>query len=101
MLVGNVVTYGHHAKTISPNFSLEKKIKRAIRLRIKGIKWEGNKGIHDNVQLTLYIGTHKQDLHFPVIIAPSAETSPLCHFTHTYNYLDWFTPGKHPKLKES
>jgi hypothetical protein len=41
MLVGNVVTSGHHARTVSPSFSLEKKKeKKAIRLRIKGIEWD-------------------------------------------------------------
>jgi hypothetical protein len=40
MLVGNTITFGHHARTMSPNFSLEKKKdEKEIRLRIKGIEW--------------------------------------------------------------
>jgi hypothetical protein len=40
ILVGNAVTSGHHARTVSPIFSLEKKkIPKEIRLRIKGIEW--------------------------------------------------------------
>jgi hypothetical protein len=38
MLVGNDVTFGHHARTMSPNCSLEIK-SEAIRLKIKGIEW--------------------------------------------------------------
>jgi hypothetical protein len=42
MLVGNVVTSGHQARTMSLSSSLEaqkKKIKKTIKLRIKGIEW--------------------------------------------------------------
>jgi hypothetical protein len=39
MLVGNTVTSGHHARRVSPSFSLEKKKPKKIRLRIKGIGW--------------------------------------------------------------
>jgi hypothetical protein len=46
MLVGNVVTSSHHARTMSPNFSLEKKKKtKEIRLREKGIEY-GTKQWH-------------------------------------------------------
>jgi hypothetical protein len=45
------------------------------------------------------VGTHRKDLHFPVITAPFAQTFPLHHFTHLHD-LDWSLPGKHPKLEE-
>jgi hypothetical protein len=37
MLVVNVVTTGHHARTVSSSYSLEKK--KTIRQRVKGIEW--------------------------------------------------------------
>jgi hypothetical protein len=38
MLVGNTFTSGHHARIVSPDFSLENKIAKTIR--IKGIEWD-------------------------------------------------------------
>jgi hypothetical protein len=38
VLVGNTVTTGHHAWTMSSSYSLEKK--KEIRQIIKGIEWE-------------------------------------------------------------
>jgi hypothetical protein len=38
MLVGNTITSGHHARTMSPNVSLEKKIPKEIR--IESIEWD-------------------------------------------------------------
>jgi hypothetical protein len=42
MFVDNVVTSGHQARTVALNYSLEaqnKKIKRTIKLRVKGNEW--------------------------------------------------------------
>jgi hypothetical protein len=59
----------------------------------------GNNDIYDKVQLSLYKGTHRQDLDFLVITAPHAQTLTPRHLIHLHD-LDWFSPGKHPKLED-
>jgi hypothetical protein len=52
MLVGNVVTTGHHARAVFPNYSLKRKINKInIKNELNGL---GNNCIHDKVQLTLF-----------------------------------------------
>jgi hypothetical protein len=81
MLVGNAVTTGHHARAVSSNYSLERKINK--KKTTKALNGIGNTFIHDKVQLTLYRVTHMYDLHFPVITAPLAQTflTPSHEFT--------------------
>jgi hypothetical protein len=56
ILVGNVVTTGHHARAVSHNYSLERKNNKIkSKKELNGI-W--NNCIHDKVQLTLFRGTH-------------------------------------------
>jgi hypothetical protein len=56
MLVGNIVTTGHHAREVSSNYSLERENnKTKSKKELNGI---GNNCIHDKVQLTLYRGTN-------------------------------------------
>jgi hypothetical protein len=57
VLVGNVVTTGHHARAVSPNYSLERKSNK-IKSQ-KALNGLGNNCIHDKVQLTLFRGTHR------------------------------------------
>jgi hypothetical protein len=76
MLVGNVFTSGHQARTMSLNSSIEAQKKKTTRLRIKGLNGLGKKGIHDKFHLPLYRGTHRQDLHFPVITVPLPKHFP-------------------------
>jgi hypothetical protein len=57
MLVGNVVTTGHHARAVSPSYSLERKSNK-IKGK-KALNWLGNNCILDKVQLTLFRGTHR------------------------------------------
>jgi hypothetical protein len=40
-----------------------------------------------------------KDLHFPVIIAPFAQTFPLRHFTHAYMTLIGYHMVNTPKLR--
>jgi hypothetical protein len=57
ILVGNVVTNGHHATEVSSSYSLERKINnKKSKNALNGL---GNNFIHDKVHLTLYRGTHK------------------------------------------
>jgi hypothetical protein len=56
MFVGNAVTTGHHARAMSPNYSLERK-RNKIKSK-KTLNGLGNNCIHDKVQLTLFRGTH-------------------------------------------
>jgi hypothetical protein len=57
MLVGNTITTGHHARAVSPNYSLERKINKIkSKNALNGL---GNICIHDKVQLTLFRGTHR------------------------------------------
>jgi hypothetical protein len=57
MLVGNIVTTGHHARAVSSSYSLERKInKKKSKKELNGL---GNTCIHEKVHLTLYRGTHK------------------------------------------
>jgi hypothetical protein len=57
MLVGNAVTIGHHARTVSSNCSLEiKSNKTKSKKTLNGL---GNNDIHDKVQLALYRGTQR------------------------------------------
>jgi hypothetical protein len=57
MLVGNVVTTGHHARAVSSIYSLERKRnKTKSKKELNGL---GNNCIHDKMQLNLYRGTHR------------------------------------------
>jgi hypothetical protein len=56
MLVGNIVTIGHHARAVFSIYSLERKINNTkSKKELNGL---GNNFIHDKVHLTLYRGTH-------------------------------------------
>jgi hypothetical protein len=57
MLVGNIVTTGHHVRVVSPSYSLERKSNK-IKGK-KALNELGNIRIHDKVQLTLFKGTHR------------------------------------------
>ena len=54
----------------------------------------GNIFIHDKVQLTLFRGTHRQAIHFPVIIAPICLDIPY-HLTYLHG-LDLSSLGNIP-----
>jgi hypothetical protein len=47
VLVGNTVTTGHHARTVSPDYLLSKKKENEITKRIKGMNGLGKNCIHD------------------------------------------------------
>jgi hypothetical protein len=59
MLVGNIVTIGHHARAVSPSYSLERKSNKIKKQSKNALNGMGNNCIHDKVQLTLYKGTHR------------------------------------------
>jgi hypothetical protein len=57
MLVGNAVTTSHHARAVSPNYSLERKNNKIkSKNALNGL---GNNCIHDKLQLALFRGTHR------------------------------------------
>jgi hypothetical protein len=56
VLVGNVVTTGHHARAVSPHYLLEEK---AIRIKNKRHEWAWKQLHPGQVHLAFYKGTHR------------------------------------------